>query len=403
MSYLELEESAAPSTPAAGLGSTYLSTSGELRTLNDQGIDANLSNRTRDNWIRNAGFWFAQRQAPGTLTTYSSVGGRAITADGWGVSNENASVQYIRTDAIAAPETGLENRYYGNFTKITANGKIVICQVIEANDIAAIRGETVRVQILAKGLVAASATWRLGLVQLTSAGATNVVPINAGTFITAFGAASTDPTLGANLSYIAPDATITPDNGTTNGNAADITVTSAAWQQFGACFTVPTDCRNLVLMLWSDAQVATTNGIALTEVSLTAGPEVQEWSPLSQQEETSRVQRYYQKTFSTDTLPAQNAGLAGAARGHVSVAGATANQPIGVRLAIPLLSTSPTFTFFNPSAANAFVRNTTAGSDATATASANPAQQGFDVLFTGIAAWTVAQSVAVNWTCDGEL
>lgn len=405
MSYLTLNEGAAPSTPAGGKGSHYNQNTndGEPHFINDKGVDMNLAPNRKYNFVRNSGFWFAQRQAPGTLATYSSVGGRAVAADGYSVSNENASVQYIRTDTAGAPETGLVGEYYGSFTKITSTGKLVVAQVIEGVDTNVLRGSRVRVQLWAKGLVAASATWRIGLVQLTSAGAIDVVPSGAGLFLTAFGSASTDPTLGANMSYIAPSVGITPDNGTVVGNAANVTVTSAAWQRFGAVFDVPTSAKNLIVMIWSDSQVVATNGIALSQVSLTDGGAIQDWAPVAYQQELARAQRYYAKSFNIDTLPAQSAGLTGALRGYVSVAGAVAAQPLGVRFPVPLRSGAPTFVFFNPSAANAFTRNTTAGTDATATAAANTGQQGTDVTFTGIAAWTVAQAVAVHYTADAEL
>lgn len=401
MSYVTKTGGAAPSIPAAGKATEYIATTTlEPHVLMASGIDINLAPIRKYNFLRNAGFWFAQRQAPGTLTTYSSVGGRILTADGWGISNENASTQYIRTDTNVTPEVGLAGRFYGQFTKITAAGKLVIGQVVEGSDTGALRGSRVRVQIWAKGVIAASTTWRLGLVQLSSTGTIDTVPNGAGLFLTAFGAASTDPTLGANLAYIAPVAGITPDNGTVVGNAVNITVTSAAWQRFGGVFDVPAGAKNLIVMIWSDAQVTATNGIALSQISLTDGGAVQDWAPLAVSEELLRAQRYYCKSFNVDTLPATAVAI-DAVRGHVSVAGAVAGV-LGVRFPVPL-RTAPTMTFFNPAAANAFARNTTAGTDATATAGANIGDQGSDVTFTGLAAWTVAQAVAIQYTADAEL
>ncbi len=401
MSFLEFNEGAAPSTPTSGKGTLYLSTAGDLHLVNDSGSDLNLINNDKTNLVRNSGLWLAQRQSTVGSATYSSVGGRAVTADGWGVSNENASVTYTRTDTAAAPETNLNARFYGTFTKITVNGKLVICQVIEDVDIAPVRNSTVRVQLWAK-VITANATWRIGLVQLTAAGTVDTVPSGAGLFCTAFGAGTVDPTLGANLAYIAPTATITPDNATTSGSAASMAVTSD-WQRFGACFDVPVTAKNLVLMIWSDSQVAANDGINVSQLSLTIGDEVQAWAPQSIQAESARCFRYYQKSFNIDVAPVQSAGLQGGNRGAVSVAGITAGQPLGVRLYPPMRAAPGLITMFNPSAANAFVRNTTAGTDATATASANASEDGFDVTFTGIAAWAVAQGLSVHWTADAEL
>lgn len=396
--------SAAPTTPAAGKATSYIApTTLEPHVLMAGGVDINLAPIRKYNYVRNSGMWFAQRQAPGTLTTYSSIGGRAITADGWGVSNENASVQYDRVDTNVTPETDLVGRFYGRWTKITANGKLVLSQVIEGSDAAALRGGVVRIQFWAKMFAAFPFQFlRFGIAQLTSAGTIDTVPSGAGLFITAFGAAGTDPTLGANLAYIVPKAGVESDGGTIGGSAITAIMPPDVWRRLGGVFEVPLGAKNLVLMVWSSDVISTGTGIALSQCSITDGQAIQDWAPESISLELRRVQRFYCKSFNVDTLPAQNAGLIGTFRGHVSVAGAIAAQPIGIRYPVPT-RTTPTFTFFNPSAANAFARNTTAGTDATATASANAGDQGADVTFTGIAAWTVAQAMAVHFTADAEL
>lgn len=398
MSYLTLSKGAAPATPAAGKATLFVDASGFTHVLDATGVDGSIGDHELGNLLRNSGFWFAQRQAPGTLTTYSSASNRLICADGWGLTCENASAQYIRTDTSTTPEAGLQGRFYGQFTKITSTGKVYVTQCVDGSDTQAVRGRTVRVQVWIRGLIAANQTVRLGLVSNTG-----TVDAPTAGFIAAAGANGTDPTLGASLAYLAPKATVTPDNGTTNGNAVDCTVTnSATWQRYGACFDVPTTAKNLIVMIWSNSQLAATNGFALGQASLTDGFEIQNWSPLPIQQELARAQRYYCKSFSVDTLPA-TAVAVGAVRGSVAVAGATAGQPIGIRYPVPMRAAPTTFTFFNPAAANAFVRNTTAGSDATATASANAGDQGADVTFTGIAAWTVAQALAVHFTADAEI
>jgi hypothetical protein len=156
------------------------------------------------------------------------------------------------------------------------------------------------------------------------------------------------------------------------------------------------------MLIWSNAQAAANDELNISEAGLYDSADIHDWVELPFSSEEGNVQRFCCKSFNLDTLPAQNAGLTGAIRGSVSVAGATAGQPIGIRFPVSM-RTAPTFTFYNPSAANAFVRNTTAGSDATATAGANIGNQGADITFTGIAAWTVAQSVAVHYLAQSEL
>lgn len=397
MSYLTLAKGAAPATPAAGKASAYVDATGNVHTIDATGVDSILTNTQLNNVLRNSGFWFAQRQNPAALATYSSATNRLLSADGWGITCENASAQYIRTDTSTTPEAGLQSRYYGQFTKITNTGKLEVTQVVEAIDAQSLRGRTVRVQLKMRGIIAASAVWNIGLVQNTG-----TVDAPTAAFFSAQNANGTDPTLGASLAYIAPKATVTPDNATIVGNKAQCTVTnSATWARYGACFDVPTTAKNLIVVIWSDSQVVLTNGVAIGEISLTDGFEIQTWSPLPTSDELARCQRFYCKSFSVDTLPATAVAL-GAVRGYVSVIAAAAGQPLGVRFPVAMRA-APVFTFFNPAAANAFVRNTTAGSDATATAGANIGDQGADVTFTGIAAWTVAQAVAVQFVADAEI
>jgi hypothetical protein len=141
----------------------------------------------------------------------------------------------------------------------------------------------------------------------------------------------------------------------------------------------------------------------MSEVTLTDGQAIQDWAPQAYQQELARVQRFYAKSFNIDTLPAQNVGIAGSVRGHVNIAGAVAAQVMGARFPVPMRIAPTTITFYNPSAANAFVRNTAAGTDATATASANAAEQAMDITFTGIAAWAVGAATAVHYTADAEI
>src|SRR6185295_174945 len=196
VSYRTLSNSVPPSAPAAGKTTDYVDTSGRLSSLNATGVLNVHAARDLPNFLRNSGFWFAQRQVPGTATTYNNATGRAISADGWGITNENASATYLRTDTQGAVETGLQGRFYGQFTKITAAGKVIITQAVEGSDSIALRGRSVRFQVWLKSLVAASQTVKIGVVQLTAAGTADAIT---GTFISAVGANTVDPTLGTNL------------------------------------------------------------------------------------------------------------------------------------------------------------------------------------------------------------
>jgi hypothetical protein len=396
---IKLAKGSQPATPASGYTTEFVDTEARSKTIDANGILSILSDHSRYNYIRNSGFWFAQRQVPGTLTTYSNTSGRAFAPDGWAITNENASCQYIRNDTIVTPETGLQGRFYGSFTKITATGKFVVSQCIEGVNSAALRGRSVRVQCWMKAT--ASMTVRLGLVQLNSSGTVDTLPA---TYISAFGANSTDPTLGTNLAYIAPKSGVNPDNATTSGNAASCSVTTS-WQRFGAVFDVPSNCRNVVVQFWTDSQVTATNGFSLAQVVLSDGYEIQDWSPQSYSEEIDRVKRFYQKSFLIDTNPAQNVGVnTGEIRGVAGKAGAVANSgfimvdyPVGMR------ATPGTNTIYNPAAANALARNITGAADMGTTTITGATANGFYLAITGVAATAVGDLIAIHYSSDAEL
>jgi hypothetical protein len=395
VSRLRLNKVGTPATPAADKVELYVDTDTErLMMIDDTGqviriTDDGLRGR---NLLVNAELDYAQRQAPASLTTYSNTTGRAYGADRWGVTNENASIQYQRTDTSAAPETGLQARFYGNWSKITSSGKIILSQVVEGANCLHLRGRRVRVQMKLKA--SSAKTIRVALLQLAAAGTLDTPPA---TFASAFGANTVDPTWGTNLAAIVP---LTPDNASIRGNGIDCAVTTA-WQRFGAVFGLPTDFKNLIVVVFTDSQFAAADVLRMSEAGIYDGPEIREWVPNQQAADLTLCMRYYQKSFNVDTAPAQNAGLAGAVRGH-TVAGAVAAS-FGIRLPVPMRVAPTTVTFFNPSAANAFVRNVTAATDATATTAANQSEDGIDVNNTGLAAWLAGQPVAVHYIADAEI
>ena len=405
---LKMGNGAEPSTPATGYTTFFADSDGRGKTKNAAGILSLINGTDGLNYVRNAGFWFAQRQAPATLTTYSSVGGRAITADGWSISNENASIQFRRVDSSGAVETGITNRFYGEFTKITATGKMQIMQVGDGTNSCALRGRNVRVQLRMKSVVAASAVWNIALVSLGAGGTIDTVTATAAAFFTAQGANGVDPTLGTNLTYIPPTTDKTGDNATAAANAYQATVTTA-WQRFGGVFTVPTTAKNLVVLIYSHNQVTATNGVALAEVSLTDGEEIEEWSPLILPLELARVQRFYAKTFNTDTAPIQNAGVnTGEARwpsmvvAAVAIVGLRWDYPTSMR-GLGIGGAAATLTLYNPSAANAQVRDITSALDCSLSTANVNGENGLYVNTTPNVGTVAGECLGVHITADHEL
>lgn len=400
MSYHILTESAKPATPAAGKVILYVSSvDGRPMAVLDDGSEIVMASSVRNNLIINGGFLFAQRQAPGTLTTYSNIGGRVYGADRFWMSNENASIQYQRIDTMTTPETGLSSRFYGKFKKITNAGKIAMGQVMEASDMAALRGKKVRLQVKMRFTVAASMTVRLAMAQLQNAGTVDTVPSGAGLFFTAFGADGADPTLGTNLAYIAPTLA---ENGTISDNAVTCVLTGS-WVRYSAVFTVPSDCKNLIPMVFSNADLAANDELNCAEVGLYLDEETADWSREVVSEELSKCQRYYSKTFATDTAPATNIGVStGEHRTPATFVGAVTNRMVPWYYPVTMRGT-PTLTSFNPGAANAQVRDETNAADCSATAFVGSNDGSTMVTCTGNAGTIVGELLGVHITADAEL
>ena len=404
MSYQLLTNSADPATPASGKTTLYVNSEGLPCSLGGDGVLNVLADVERNNLLRNSGFWWAQRQGvPGSLTTYSNTTGRAICADGWGITNENNGVNYRRWDTSGSAEAGLQSQFYGDFVKATSTGKCVVSQVIESIDCLQARGQTVRLQVWLRRY-ATNATVRIGLAQLTAAGTIDTIPA---TFISAFGANSTDPTLGTNLAYIAPKSGTTADGGTISGNCVSCSVT-ASWQRFGAVFEVPATMKNLVVVIFGNSQFAVGDGFSVGQVSLTVGQEIQTWNPQPLRTEILRVLRYYQKTFSIDTGPAQNAGATSGALSCITrFAAATALAGLWQwRYPVELRVAATTLTMYNPGAANANARRvtgTSAPADQSATATVNSTAQSVEVTCTGDANGAFGDQLLIHLSADAEL
>lgn len=390
-----------PPIPATGKVNTHADLDKRIRALDSAGILKLLEAANRYNYIRNSGFWFAQRQAPATLTTYSNTSGRAFTADGWAVTNENASATFQRVDQSSSATAGLLSRFSGEFTKITSAGKIIVSQAIEGSQCQGLRGRNVRLQIWAKQ-VKTSYTWKMALLYLTQAGTVDSLPA---TFVSAFGGATVNPTFGTNLT-IAPHKTNSlSDGGSAIAAGVMSFVTTATWTRYGFVATLPSDFKNLIAVVWSDSQLAATDGIALSACGLFDGEEIQDWQNGDYTTELERVCRYYQKTFDIDILPAQNVGVSnGALQTTVGKAAATALAGWFQWRFFPVMRATPTMTYFSPGAASAQARRISgaASADQTATATNYNFPTNVDVSFTGDAAGTVGDRVVLHATADAE-
>jgi len=330
------------------------------------------------NYLINGGFDFSQRTTPGTLTT---IADKDFGADRWWITRENADVQYKRFDALG--ESGLTSKYYGQLKKITNTGKIFSCQAIEGVNSVPLRSKVVIFQIKMKA--SASKTIRMGIFELQNAGTLDAIPA---TLVTAFGANSTDPTMGANVAVITA--------------AASKSVTTS-WQSFSVSVTVPSNSKNLICAFWTDSQFAANDTLEFAEAGLFVGSTVQDWTPRLTLVELQLCQRYYWKTFSLDTAPVQNLGSnTGEFHGPAPAVGAAAQRIPKVIFPVTMFA-APTLITYNPGAANAEVRDINVPGDCSSTLTGNISVIGSNISCVGNATTAIGNALRVHISAEAEL
>jgi hypothetical protein len=400
---LELKTGSVPNVSSGSLVD-FAGTDLRRKTIAPDGTISTLNNigMQQLNVLNNPGFLIQQRVATAaTAIPAVSLTTRAgQVADRWAVTVGNVTTPlWTQVDSGSAVETGLISKFYGRITQNTNAAKFIFSQFLANDQMAHLRGSQVRVSCKIKQFVGSNANYRLGLLQLTSAGTIDVCPA----FISAIGGASVEPTWGTNLAAITPDASPTGENGTISGVALTIAST-AAWVRSSAVFTVPTNAKNLCMVLYRDTIGAASDSLGVAEFQLTQGPDICEYVELPPHIERLRCQRFFCKSFQATTVPAQNAGVVNAVNGIIGKATAVAlAAKIPIRFPVTMFK-SPVVTLYNPSAANAQVRRIdgTTPADQTATAQLHLGDSGLLATATGDAAGAIGDTIAVHYTAEAE-
>ena len=410
MSTLKFNQVGAPSSPSAGKAEVFVDSSSNdhrLKLKHDEGYSDVLSqNGLRHvNFLTNGGLTIQQRVATAAtaipLVSLTSRAGRV--ADRWAVTVGNVTTTtWQQVDTAGAPETNLQARHYGRITQNTNAAKFIFSQYIANADMTVLRGKSVRLSCKVKQFVGANSVYRLGLLRLGSAGTPDVDP----TFISAIGAAGTDPTWGTNLALVTPTAGIGVENGTISGNAVNIT-SSANWVRSSAIFDVPSDCENLVFVLFRDTLGAAADSVGIAELQLTLGQEIVDWVTIPSPFDLARCLRFFLKSFPATTVPAASLTEAAAgtgAAGIIGKAGATALAAV-INIQFPaIMFKVPTVTLFTPVGAGAVPFRITGTTPAvqTAVAQRGLTELGLTVTATGDASGAVGDLVGVHYTADAE-
>ncbi len=410
-----LTKSAAPNTPAANKSEIYMDTAdNRIKAIDDKGVIWTLAeDGSKDrNVLTNGGMRVQQRVATGStaIPGISTTTRAGQVADRWAITTSVASnLNWAQIDTSGTPETGLLARYYGSIIASTAGKKVMISQFIINAEMAHLRGQKVRFSIKLNQKVGSGQTYKLGLLQLAAAGTVDVSPaFLTGAWSTVTG---TDPAWGTNLSPITPDASPTGENGTITGNFLNITSLAAQWQRSSVVFTVPTNAKNLVVVLFADATGGATDNLSISECRLTQGTEIIDWVEMPLALEVMRCQRFFCKSFPLTVVPAASVTEAtggSGASGIIGKAAATAlAAQISIQFPVQMWKTPVTLTYFTPTAAGAQVfrlsGTTPAVQTATASRTSSLTDRGVICTATGDVNGAVGDVAGVHYTADAEL
>ena len=399
----------APSTPATNKAEIYFDTTTRRATqIDDLGVKSVLVNDglKNRNIITNGGLYIQQRVATAAtaIAGISTTTRGGVVSDCFSVSASTATnVAWAQIDSNASPETGLLARYYGSIVKSSAVKKVMISHYILFSDMAHLRGQQVRVSCKTNIKVGNAQTLKLGLIQLSSTGTVDAPPA----FLSGAwsGVLGTDPAWNTNTAAITPDAGITPENGTISGAYLEISAQQTTWVRSSCVFTVPSNCKGLYVVLFSNETGGSTDNISVAEFQLTLGQEITDFVQPPLAEELIKCQRRYCKTFALTTVPVTNAGInTGECKAVAGKAGAVANACIFAwRFPVVMWKTPVTVTLYNPGAANALGRNLTGAADLGATALTAQLDSSVMAISTGVAATAVGDQCGIHITADAEI
>lgn len=407
-----IKQSVTPNPPASGEVDYFMNAQGRLCTIDEYGVVTVLA-ANGDNLLINGGFNIQQRQVPAStaIAGISTTTRAGQVADRWAVTTSVASnLNWQQVDSGSAPETGLVSRYYGSIIKASAVKKVLLSQFILSSDMIHARGQKVRLSVKTNIKIGNAQTLRLGLLQLTAAGTIDVCPAF---LASAFSAVSgTDPVFGTNLAAIAPDSSIVPENGTINGNWLDISALQTTWQRSSVVFTVPSNAKNLVPVLFSYDSGGTTDNISVAEFQLTIGPAIVDYVEPPRVETLMRCQRFYSKSFPIAIAPAASTTVANAgygATGLLAKAGSAVANAAIIEIKFPMrMWKVPTVTYFTPITTGALIYRHTGATPAVqgATATLTSSLTDIGVIVTATSEAT-ANGVAgdlcsIHWTADAE-
>ena len=187
------------------------------------------------------------------------------------------------------------------------------------------------------------------------------------------------------------------------GFTATTTWTLFSFQFAIDAMTAATSSAYLLPRIVESASLGTFT-LDIADVQLEEGSEATRFERLNFEDQLLWNQRFFCKSFQVATAPAQNVG--GGTGEHLFPAtktGAALNYSSRILFPVRMRATPSAVTLYNPSAANAQVRDATVPGDCSSSSINNSSETGFHISTTGNASTAVGNALVVHWAATAEL
>lgn len=355
--------------------------SGNWRVLAVEGGEI-VSN---ENLIINGAFDVAQRGTSFTSATTPANSDDTYLMDRWVLLSDGNDIVDVSQSVTAPPTRQL---YSIGLDTETIDKKFGILQIIEAKDAVKIIGGKASLSFDAK--VTSAAAGRIDNIKAVVLAWNSTADVVTSDVVSAWNAEDTTPTWAANWTAENTPANLGVTTSWATYKIENISIDTAS-------------ATNVAIFIWCDAFSGTlTDFLNITKVKLNPGSTATPFENRPYQQELALCQRYFWKSFPAATAPAQNAGVTGAITFPITWTGIANNITPTVSYPVPMRAI-PTVTFYNPSAANAFARNSNTSTDSTTLTLSVSSDWGLNTYATGIAGWAVGHFGLFHATAIAEL
>lgn len=198
-------------------------------------------------------------------------------------------------------------------------------------------------------------------------------------------------------------------NGTFTGSSAAISTSvtltaSLAGYSASSSALGSTVTQLCVEFSYTPSGTASSDYLVITNVQLEISPQPTNYQYRSFGQQLQECQAYYSQSFNYGVAPAQNAGTGnGEYHSYMRSTLGAGSEALGWVTFPSYMRAVPTMTLYNPSAANAQVRNLGTAANWTACSFDQKTASGFSIIGTADAGSTVGNQLAFNWAADARL